>query len=234
MRAGELVTKGSDAPLKSEPEGSDAPLKSGSSPTSQFSMVEMRYGKEGLKIKLPSLSGWLLKKHAGRAPRRRAVGRRHFVVDDTLDATTPRTRRRAGRTGDARARRDRARARAGGRGGACKWSRHHDADGALSEVVAGGRLVLRAEDREERTMGKGCSAGSPSGAAARRAIRRGARSPRTGTAKDRPPTVDGVGRRLDDHVGVARERAAARPTRPARYEEEDDAARQQDEHGCRR
>ena len=50
MRAGELVTKAADAPLKSgEAEASAA----GSSPTSQFYMVEMRYGKEGIKIKLP-------------------------------------------------------------------------------------------------------------------------------------------------------------------------------------
>ena len=236
MRAGELVTKGADAPLKNgEPEGSDAPLK-GSSPTSQFSMVEMRYGKEGLKIKLPSLSGWLLKKHARKGLLgAEQWGRRHFVVDDdagTLAYAKDEKKRGADSVTLALVEIARVHELAG-EVAPRKWSRHHDADGAPFEVVwAGGRLVLRAEDREERTMWvrglqrriaerRGRAAGHPAEALA---------SPRTADGEktntdESTASDDGSTTTSESHANAP----AASPTRLARYDEDDDAARQQDE-----
>ena len=236
MRAGELVTKGSDAPLKNgEPEGSDAPLK-GSSPTSQFSMVEMRYGKEGLKIKLPSLSGWLLKKHARKGLLgAEQWGRRHFVVDDdagTLAYAKDEKKRGADSVTLALVEIARVHELAG-EVAPRKWSRHHDADGAPFEVVwAGGRLVLRAEDREERTMWV-------RGLQRRIAERRGRAAGHPAEALASPRTADGEKTNTDESTasddGSTTTSAshanapAASPTRLARYDEDDDAARQQDE-----
>ena len=236
MRAGELVTKGSDAPPKNgEPEGSDAPLK-GSSPTSQFSMVEMRYGKEGLKIKLPSLSGWLLKKHARKGLLgAEQWGRRHFVVDDdagTLAYAKDEKKRGADSVTLALVEIARVHELAG-EVAPRKWSRHHDADGAPFEVVwAGGRLVLRAEDREERTMWV-------RGLQRRIAERRGRAAGHPAEALASPRTADGEKTNTDESTasddGSTTTSAshanapAASPTRLARYDEDDDAARQQDE-----
>ena len=236
MRAGELVTKGADAPLKNgEPEGSDAPLK-GSSPTSQFSMVEMRYGKEGLKIKLPSLSGWLLKKHARKGLLgAEQWGRRHFVVDDdagTLAYAKDEKKRGADSVTLALVEIARVHELAG-EVAPRKWSRHHDADGAPFEVVwAGGRLVLRAEDREERTMWV-------RGLQRRIAERRGRAAGHPAEALASPRTADGEKTNTDESTasddGSTTTSAshanapAASPTRLARYDEDDDAARQQDE-----
>ena len=231
MRAGELVTKGADAPLKSEPEGSDAPLKSGSSPTSQFSMVEMRYGKEGLKIKLPSLSGWLLKKHARKGLLgAEQWGRRHFVVDDdagTLAYAKDEKKRGADSVTLALVEIARVHELAG-EVAPRKWSRHHDADGAPFEVVwAGGRLVLRAEDREERTMWvrglqrriaerRGRAAGHPAEALA---SPRGADGEKTNTDES-TASDDGSTTTSASHANAP----AASPTRLARYDEDDGAA----------
>ena len=233
MRAGELVTKGSDAPLKSgEAEGSDAPLK-GSSPTSQFSMVEMRYGKEGLKIKLPSLSGWLLKKHARKGLLgAEQWGRRHFVVDDdagTLAYAKDEKKRGADSVTLALVEIARVHELAG-EVAPRKWSRHHDADGAPFEVVwAGGRLVLRAEDREERTMWvrglqrriaerRGRATGHPAEALA---SPRGADGEKTNTDES-TASDDGSTTTSASHANAP---AATTPTRlKARHEEEDDDA----------
>ena len=236
MRAGELVTKGADAPLKNgEPEGSDAPLK-GSSPTSQFSMVEMRYGKEGLKIKLPSLSGWLLKKHARKGLLgAEQWGRRHFVVDDdagTLAYAKDEKKRGADSVTLALVEIARVHELAG-EVAPRKWSRHHDADGAPFEVVwAGGRLVLRAEDREERTMWV-------RGLQRRIAERRGRAAGHPAEALASPRTADGEKTNTDESTasddGSTTTSAshanapAASPTRLARYDEDDDAAHQHDE-----
>ena len=233
MRAGELVTKGADAPLKNgEPEGSDAPLK-GSSPTSQFSMVEMRYGKEGLKIKLPSLSGWLLKKHARKGLLgAEQWGRRHFVVDDdagTLAYAKDEKKRGADSVTLALVEIARVHELAG-EVAPRKWSRHHDADGAPFEVVwAGGRLVLRAEDREERTMWV-------RGLQRRIAERRGRAAGHPAEALASPRTADGEKTNTDESTASddgstttsashANAPAATTPTRlKARYEEADDDA----------
>ena len=196
-------------------------------------MVEMRYGKEGLKIKLPSLSGWLLKKHARKGLLgAEQWGRRHFVVDDdagTLAYAKDEKKRGADSVTLALVEIARVHELAG-EVAPRKWSRHHDADGAPFEVVwAGGRLVLRAEDREERTMWV-------RGLQRRIAERRGRAAGHPAEALASPRTADGEKTNTDESTASddgstttsashANAPAATTPTRlQARYEEDDDAA----------
>ena len=117
-----------------------------------------------------------------------------------------------------------------------KWSRHHDADGAPFEVVwAGGRLVLRAEDREERTMWvrglqrriaerRGRATGHPAEALA---SPRGADGEKTNTDES-TASDDGSTTTSASHANAP---AATTPTRlKARHEEDDDAAAAAHQH----
>ena len=183
-------------------------------------MVEMRYD-ERAQIKLPSRPGGFSQKHArkgssapSRVGRRRAGRRRRWGLSVAKDE-----KKRGADSATTLARRDRARPRAGGRGGAAqKWSRHRHDEARRSRWCGRAAASCSAPRiaRSGRCGCAGCSGGSPSGLGQRdgpstaEATRLAACARLRARREDEHTDgVDGVGRQLDHHVGVARERAHA-------------------------